>query len=258
MKTRVCVGDFESWPSREGRSRIFESTVFAVEYEKKNGVTKCTTKNGVCFRIRDVVADDRVNLHAKVRDRLCESMIECAKRKDIITLDVDFADFFTMCNQFIVDNGGIYIAHCWENDARMLLDTQNFLGGRVIKQKYMQFMDSDKGTYDKNHASIVKVCSERVLKERAPRFKRNFHRHIDSGSGAISMTYRGYYPSNLEAYAKASNPDHEQRHTSVNDTLDLIKVLSSAISDDGIGIIGDCSYYYQSKNFERPASNPVV
>jgi hypothetical protein len=182
--------------------------------------------------------------------------VECAKRSDIITLDVNFADFFSLWNQFIVDNGGIYIAHCWENDAKMLLDTQQFLGVKgVIKKKYLHYMDSDMGTYDKNHASIVKICSERVLKERAPVFKRNFHRRVDAG-GDIALTYRGYYPSNLEAYSKAQDADHEQKHNSVCDTLDLIGVMSSAISDDGIGIIGNRSYYYQSKNFDRPSSNP--
>ena len=257
----VCVMDQESWPSQDGKSRIFNATVMAVKFRKKNGCIMTTILGGVHYNVMDVIADDRVNLITKVKSRMSDALVECAKRNDIETFNGTFAECFAHWNQVIADNGNAVICHSLENDAKMLLDTQNFLGGKVkvIKQKYLQFMNSDKGTYDKNHAGITKICSERMLKERASRFKKNFHKEVDARDD-IAMTYKGCYPSNLGAYTKVITGDdeHVQSHNSVKDTLDLIEVVKSAIAYDGIGILGDSSYCYQSKHFDWPVSNPRV
>ena len=257
----VCVMDQESWPTLSGHSRIFNATVMAVKFRKKNGVNVSTGLGGFHYNVMDVIADDRVNLIPQVRTRMSDAVVEVAKRNDIEIFSGTFAECFAHWNQFIADNGNAVIGHSLENDAKMLLDTQNFLGSKVkvIKQKYLQFMNSDKGTYDKNHAGITKICSERMLKERAPRFKRNFHKEVDARDD-ISMTYKGCYPSNLDAYTKVTtgDDDYVQSHNSVKDTLDLIEVVKSAIAYDGIGIIGDSSYCYQTKRFDRPVSNPSV
>ena len=258
MKSRTfCVSDFESIPSNhDKKSRIFEATVMAFEVTKNRNVTKTQSRGGIRFIIKDVLSRDEVNSHPKVRERIAASTIACTKRSDILTLDVSFKEFFDLWNEFIYCNGNTVVTHSWQNDANILMDTQNFLGVKVLKQRYNEFMDSPRGTYNKYHHGIAKLCSQRILTERALRYKKNFHSIVDKGG--IPLTFRGYYPSDLESHVKALRNDssYTQGHNSVQDTLDLMDVLKSAIADDGLDIIGDYSYYYHSPTFELPRRIP--
>jgi hypothetical protein len=235
----AVVYDVEATPGPEkGQSRIHTICLIPVVIDGKKRTV--TPQRGVMICVRDVLRREEVNLKTDVKNKVAQSVIDVATYNLNIKY-LDFHDAIVFMNKFVVEHGSMLIGHNIAGDLDFMAGTQDFVGGkRVIKKKIKDFPDS--GMYDPNWKNIVKVCTMSLFANRCPKMNVEFRKFVTEND--IQLTDGGFIPLKLHTYTQFARgePMYKQTHSAVQDTVDLIGVLKSAVWHDGENIIDGYSY----------------
>ena len=244
----AVVYDLEATPgSKNGESRVHTVCLVPVTVDvKRRTVTR--QKGGVLICIRDVIRREEVNLKTDVKSKLAQSLIDVAN----YGIDIKYLDFYDaikFMNKFIVDHGAMIIGHNLIGDLGFILSTQKFVGKkRIIKKRLREYPDT--GMYDPNWKLITKVCTLSLFANRCPKMNEKFSQFVKDND--IPLTAGGYVPLRLCTYVQFVTNDiaYKQAHTAVQDTIDLISVLKTAIEMDGPSILDGYSYMAKPEWFK--------
>lgn len=201
---------------------------------------KVSLQKGVLICIKDVIKHDIIQENPDVRKKIAASVIDVANHN----LNIKYLNFYDAVNfmiEFVQDHGNTLINHNMLSDLGFLVSTQDFVGGkRIIKKRLKEYPDT--GMYNKNWESINKMCSLSLLANRCPKFNEHYYKFYKTNE--IELTPGGYYSIRLETFSQfiMNDPSYHQSHSAVQDTIDLVNVLKTAISHDGKGIIDGMNY----------------
>ena len=243
----AVVYDVEATPgAMNGESRIHTVCLVPVTINiKKRTVTR---QKGVLLCIRNVIRREEVNLKTDVKTKLSQSLIDVAN----YNMDIKYLDFYQaikFMNKFVVDHGAMLIGHNLIGDLGFILSTQKFVGGkRIVKKRLTEYPDT--GMYDPNWKLITKVCTLSLFANRCPKMNEKFTQFVKNNE--IPLTAGGYVPLRLCTYVQFVTNDmtYRQAHTAVQDTIDLISVLKTAIEMDGPSIIDGHGYTVKPEWFK--------
>jgi hypothetical protein len=232
IKMQLVISDFES---------TFTGYVHTISLIPiKIGQNGITQQKGVLLCIKDVIKNDIIKENPDVRKKIASSVIDVATY-DLNIKYLNFIQSIEYMIDFVESHGGIIISHNLLGDLGFLTKTQDFVGGkRIIKKKLKEYPDT--GMYDKRWENIVKICSISLISNRCTKF--NEHYITFSKSHDCCLTPGGYFSTKLENYSQfvLENPSYKQSHSAVQDTIDLINILKSAINYDGKNIFDGTNY----------------
>ena len=244
MNTHAVVIDLESIRGNSsGQSWIHTICLIPITMKtgKMSQYTMHTTK-GVVIKLTDVLNNEIVKAflnYEKERTHLNNKhgndINSCSEYGIKLIRNMKFRDGVKFMNKFILENGGILIGHNIIEDLGFLVSTQNLVKGpRIIKNKLKQFPDT--GMYDKSWTSITKMCSMSLICNRCPKM-------IDEYKKWASINNRTDGMNKLESLVQFVKNDrsYRQKHSAVQDTIDLFTVLKYAYKCDG-SIIDGYSY----------------
>lgn len=243
----AVVYDFEATPgSMNGESRIHTVCLVPVTIDSKNRTV--TRQKGILLCIRNVIRREEVNLKSDVKTKLAQSVIDVAN----YNMDIKYLNFYdaiAFMNRFVMDHGAMLIGHNIIGDLGFILSTQKFVGGkRIVKKRLREYPDT--GMYDPNWKLISKVCTMSLFANRCPKMNEKFVQFVKKNE--IPLTAGGYVPIRLSTYGQfvANDVTYRQAHTAVQDTIDLISVLKTAIEMDGPSIVDGYSYMVKPEWFK--------
>lgn len=201
---------------------------------------KVTQQKGVLICIKDVIKHDIIQENPDVRKKIASSVIDVANHD----LNIKYLNFYDAVNfmiDFVCDHGNTLINHSMVSDLGFLVSTQDFVGGkRIIKKRLREYPDT--GMYNKKWENINKVCSLSLLSNRCPKFNEHYYNFYKNNN--IDPTPGGYYSIKLETFSQfiRNDPTYHQSHSAVQDTVDLVNILKSAVQYDGKNIIDGTNY----------------
>lgn len=219
---KAVLADFEAHRgASSGESWIHTICLCAVNFA--TGVTK-----GVVIKIDDVLRNPIIKECERVNKKHSDDINTCATCNIKVTYHKKFADAFKFMVTFINDNGGVLISHNLVDDLGFLVSTQEMVGGkRVIKRKLREFPDT--GTYIKEWENIIKVCSMSILVNRCPKMNAEYKKFTTNFTSINNLR------ATLQSYTQFVRQEagYKQKHSAVQDTVDLCSVLKCAYRYDG-------------------------
>ena len=197
-------------------------------------------QKGVLICVKDVIKEDIIQENPDVRKKIVSSVIDVANH-DLNIKYLNFYDAVKFMIDFIDDHGKTIISHNLLSDLGFLVQTQDFVTGkRIVKKKLKEYPDT--GMYDNRWEGFTKICSMCLINNRCLKFLEKFQEFYKEND--LSSTPGGYYSTKLETFSQfvRNDPEYQQSHSAVQDTVDLANVLKSAVQHDGKNIIDGTSY----------------
>ena len=151
--------------------------------------------------------------------------------------------------KFMVEHGPTVISHAWHKDIEFLHQTQEFISkssscSRIFHKKLTVWPET--GSYDKNWSKIARVCSIHFLMNRCPKFMKAYTAWYSLRDDAKFKVHMDL--ERLTQFVKCEK-SHEESHTSLQDSLDLLQVMKEAYKYDKYKIDGR-SYFISEKSME--------
>jgi DNA polymerase III epsilon subunit-like protein len=219
---KVVLADFESHKGNSS-NKSWIHTICALAVNLETG-----SSHGIVIKIDDVLRNPIIKECERVNKKHADDTNACSSCNIKVTYHKKFADAFKFLVKFINENGGVLITHNLLSDLEFLVSTQELVGGtRVIKRKLREYPDT--GTYVKGWESIIKACSMSILCNRCPKM------NIEYKKFNTNFTAHNRPRATLESYTQFAkgNDAYIQKHSAVQDTLDLFCVLRCAYRFDG-------------------------
>jgi len=237
---KAVLYDFESCiGNNSGESRIHTVCLLPVTINSKT--RDVTKRTGVLICIKDVLKRDEIKENGRVRQKIGRAVFDGASNNMNIKY-LNLYDFVKFMITFVLANGdGNLLGHNLLGDLGFLASTQDFVGGkRIVKKKLKEFPTT--GIYDTRWSKINLMCTMSLFGSRCPKMAAAYQKFNDEHH--IPLTPGGYYSSKLETYTKfaRNDPNYEQSHSVVQDTVDLYSVLKATYKCGDTDFIDGADY----------------
>ena len=235
------VTDFES--CQEGR--IHSMCLIPVRVDG----TKFTVRKGVLVYIREVLKNESTQLNTNTQKKVLSDLFD-ASTHGMEIKHLSFADAVKFLIDYVLQHGSTMVSHNLLSDLDFLVKTQNFVKGKRVVKEYLKEYPKT-GMYDKRWESITLVCSMSLITNRAKKFMEDYKNHPST-----IPNHNGFYSMKLESFTRFIKDDclYKQRHTSIQDTIDLVEVLKNVFARDGNKVLVDGNDYLTIPDFCRATS----
>lgn len=201
------------------------------------------TSRGIVIKFNDVINNNLVKHHlfksdgvTYVNNKHGNDVLACAQYGIKTTRHMKFYEGMKFTFKYIKENGNLIMSHNLIGDLKFFVSTQNLVGGdRIFKNKLAEFPDT--GSYDKNWEDLAKVCTMSLFCNRCPNMTNEYKKWAKENNRDDGMNQL----QSLTQFIK-NDREYRQKHSAVNDTIDLFTVLKYAYKCDG-AILDGYSYF---------------
>lgn len=242
MAVNFVVTDFES--SQEGR--IHSMCLIPVRLDSG---TKFVVKKGVLVYIREILKNESTQLNTNTQKKVLSDLFD-ASTHGMEIKHLSFAEAVKFLIDYLIQHGSTMVSHNLISDLDFLVKTQNFVKGKRVVKEYLKEYPKT-GMYDKRWEGITLVCSMSLITNRAKKFMEAYKNHPST-----MPNHNGFYSMKLESFTRFVKDDcmYKQRHTSIQDTMDLVEVLKNVFTRDGKKLLMDGNDYLSMPDFCRATS----
>lgn len=251
--------DPESLYDHKNEKNIYNKLIFSMALLPQEVYSDDTTKisKGLQLIITDVCSKIDNNLQEQLKRKTDPTKLNYKK------FDVKFVTFkqaLIEAGNFLNKHGGRWVSHSFTNDEELFIQTDNFLGGNLLKHglcdnfadrfKLKEMRDLYKSMHFIDIRSVVQNRTDKSMK-----WMQEFQAKEN-----IDMKKK-FSPQRLEFFVQAvrNKKDYNQPHTSDGDVLAQAEVIAFIVKLDGWQVMPTTTYILPYKFHEtlKPVEKPV-